>query len=659
MIFKEISPFVIIFTLIISSILALSLNKKNLYSIDGIFSIAGFFLGLFITFLNLRYSNNYLISLGPILAITCLSYFKLKDNISLETTSFEVDEKKSRMLNILYWVFIFLSLFSYQQAPLYNRNISFFIFCSLNITIIVTEIFCLKTFDKLKIYYIGFKILFLSLILRASAYFITPFPVGSDPWGHSDYIKDIIHYGTINVPTTFTSQYYVHYPLTHIYSSVVSLIGNLDAKESLFFIGIVLTLSSIFIYLFAKNITNNVNIALFSMLLINFADINMQWSIEIIAMSFGIAIYTILLYLLTTKSEEHKIFYNFLIVLYVFIITWTHTISLFITLLSLVSLFLGSLIYNIMYKEKIFEKVLVNWTLITFVTLMMLSHWLNPDYPFFNMVVRGLIESLNSEVNFLGKLTSTNIEDSWHSVIDIFGFLSSILFGIIGTLYFLSNKYTNRKIYSLIFMITTLFFVFFIFPVMGLKNIIPGRWPPFIYMSFIIFVGFGFFICVSILKNKNQKNIFILISIFTISFLNITSSISNMDSPFLNEKYVSEFIWTESEMKLCEGTNNFYNGTITTDIQTAFGPLETYYKNNNTKYFRYDLNGEIDYDYMYDTLVIWRRMSISRPVTFDTRPRRSAVFLGAEFKDSIDRDYSNIYDTGGAKAYLNLSKLTR
>jgi hypothetical protein len=76
--FKEIAPYIITATLIICAIIAIKIKKEDVLTIDGIFSVAGFALGLFITSLNLIYSNNYLISLGPLLAIACCCIYGLE-----------------------------------------------------------------------------------------------------------------------------------------------------------------------------------------------------------------------------------------------------------------------------------------------------------------------------------------------------------------------------------------------------------------------------------------------------------------------------------------------------------------------------------------------------------------------------------------------------
>ncbi|MGB7002492.1 MAG: hypothetical protein WBE22_10925 [Halobacteriota archaeon] len=79
--FKELAPYVISATVIICALIAIKIKKEAILTIDGIFAVVGFMLGLIITSLNLIYSNNYLISLGPLLAIACLLYLRFRTKI--------------------------------------------------------------------------------------------------------------------------------------------------------------------------------------------------------------------------------------------------------------------------------------------------------------------------------------------------------------------------------------------------------------------------------------------------------------------------------------------------------------------------------------------------------------------------------------------------
>ena len=128
--FKELAPFVITATVIICALIALKIKKEDILTIDGIFVVVGFMLGLFITSLNLIYSNNYLISLGPLLAIACLLYLRFRTKILTSSTDFNLnfDNKTLKIISILYRLCISVAMFlgpciliPHRFKRIYNR----------------------------------------------------------------------------------------------------------------------------------------------------------------------------------------------------------------------------------------------------------------------------------------------------------------------------------------------------------------------------------------------------------------------------------------------------------------------------------------------------------------------------------------------------------
>jgi hypothetical protein len=645
--FKELAPYVITATLIICALIAIRIKKEDILTTDGIFSVAGFALGLIITSLNLIYSNNYLISLGPLLAIACLLYLRFRDRILTSSTEFNLnfDNKTLKIINILYWLCISVAIISYYQAPPYYRPPIFFITITLGATLLGLEILASKYKDNINVFSTISKILFISLILRASAYFISPYPVGSDPWAHARYINYFLQFHHVMVPSDSPRYmvYYCSYPIVHLLACASNLIGNISIKESMFIIGAVLALSTIFVYLIVKKITNNINLALLAMLLLNFADFHIEWSIEVIGMTFGIAIYAIIIYLILKTKEKHQLIYASLLIIFLFVIIWTHTVSSFIALVSVISLYVGSFVYPAIYVKHEYKEFVVSLTFCMIFAVILITHWMDPDYPFIDSITRGLVNSLNKEAVFLGREALTfalsTAEQRWESILNIIGFLIYVFFGIIGSLYCLSRKNANKTKVSFIFMLIVLYFVFFAFPLFGIRNILPYRWPAFIYVSFVLFVVVGLIGFLSMLKSKKQKVAFVFIVLVVTSFFMTTNFVTNMDSPIYGSEIVRRRIATESEMTLSRNVDNFYNGTI-------------------MRYYALTPAGDISWNYMKNNLFIWKRISFTRPVRvqilIDVGSRGwPDILLGEEFKDHLDGNCSCMYDTGGARAYLS------
>ncbi|KAF5426104.1 MAG: hypothetical protein C5S46_05740 [Candidatus Methanomarinus sp.] len=652
MLFKEIAPMITLLTLIISVLIALKIKRSNISTIDGVFAIIGTILGLFITLINLAYSNNYLITLGPILTIASLLYVRYRNKLLTDNINLNLDKRILKIIQTIYWICISIALVSYYQAEPYYRPPIFFISISVAVSLLGLEILSRTYEENVQPYTIFTKILIVSLLIRLSAYFMSPYPIGSDPWEHAELIKDISIYGTSNFP--LTHEYYSNYPLMHLYTSAAGLLGNLTIKEAMSVSSVVLTSSTLFIYLIAKKIMNNVQLALLAVLLINIADFHIQWSIQVIAMSFGIAIYTMAIYLLIERKEKLSSIYKIFLILCVFIIIWTHTISSFIFMTSLISLYVGSFIYEHIYgATDNTSEIIVTLTLCQISVVMLIYHWMDPDYPFFDSIIRGFIDSLLKEAEFLGRETILDEGDSWFSILNILGFLILIFFGVIGSLHSLSKEHQTKTKVSLIFMLIVLFFVFLVFPVMGIRDIVPYRWPAFIYIALILFSGLGIIQFASIYLNKYYKILFILVLMLTFSFFMITNFFTDIDSPVYGEQLNQKMVWTESEMKLFTNINNSYEGYIVSDRQTRIRLFQTHLKRVKSADYPTSLEGNLNWDYMNNNLVIWRKVSLTRPIQVGGY-RNPMMLVGRNFKVHLDDEFSSVYDTGLAKAYLKI-----
>jgi hypothetical protein len=131
----------------------------------------------------------------------------------------------------------------------------------------------------------------------------------------------------------------------------------------------------------------------------------------------------------------------------------------------------------------------------------------------------------------------------------------------------------------------------------------------------------------------------------------ITSFYTNTDSPIYAEETTLKLLWTESEMCMFRNINESYGGTIVSDLQTEIRPFRTYLQRENCVSYRLTPNGEIDWEYMKNKLIIWRGSSQTRPVQIGGKGKPTYL-LGEQFKRIVELDYSKIYDVGESKAYI-------
>ena len=657
--FSEAAPILTVTTLVICIVLIRKAIPSLLSSIDGVFAFLGLIFGIFMTIMNHFYTSEALFLLSPTIALGSSVYIHYRYK-QLEIDQIPLyDEEKvsifSRYLDISFWVLIFFLLFLLRTAEPYTRQIIFFIIVSLCVAIIGLDIILSTKIDGIKRSYIIFKTLLLSFIIRSSAYFISLYPVGSDPWVHSEYISFFIKNGHLIVPESF-SQYYVNYPISNLLAAISGILANLEVKESLFVIGFGLIIGTLFVYLIVRLLTGNENLALFSLLLINFCDASIQWSVDIIAMSFGIVLYSFVLYLIfkfIPSNKEHRYIYSSIIFVLIFLIIWTHTIASFILLVTIVSLYVSIHMYRILYHKtdgQSYSSIILTASI--FFCILLAIKWFDPNYPFIEGTLNQLLISLSKEASFLGKLSYSNITGSWLGLYNVLGFIMFAFFGIIGALYFTSKKRVSWPIFALIIVAGVLFFIRYVFPIMGIRNIIPSRWPAFAFVSFIVFVGVGIYLVLSNIKSGIGYPVAIVVILLFTSCLMITNGDTNMDSPLFNAVTKEKLIWSDSQMVLFKDMVSNYDGIIISDEQTAGRPLEIYYNRTDVTKYRLDQYGSFDYQYLNNKMVIWREESLISPIGVRDRNYVTGLLMGTGFFDYLERNFDRIGDSGTARAYL-------
>lgn len=656
--FDECAPYVVAMVAVIAAVSLLRMWKNRIYHTDTIIALVGVGLGIVITFINLVYSNQYLITLGPILTFICLFYLSYREQLLSPPAPplFVLPPNILRIIGIIFWMLTAIIVILYYHAPVYTRSVPFFVLIALCIVLLGFEALYAKPKGNIQVFGMFIKIIFLSLILRASAYYISPFPVGQDPWAHTEYVKNFLNFGYLEVGNyhrgTGVTDYYVGYPIMHLYAVSTDLICNLCVKDSMFIVGVVLTVSTVFVFLIVKHLVNNVNMALFSMLLINFADFHIQWSIQIISMTFGIAVFTILIYAIVSNWKKPHIFYPALMLVCMSLLVWTHTVSTFVALTSLFVIFIAGLVYPVVYNVEKGGKNMVPIAIITFFIIILMFKWLDPSYLFLENILKGLVDSVSAEAEFLGRAEiKSDVNGLIGDLSNIIGFLMLVTFGILGSLSCLSDRYINKAKFSLILMICALFFVFFVFPLFGLRNIVPYRWPAFIYVVLVLFVTIGLVTVLNLIRHSTSRRLFLFTVLFIISIFMTTNFVTNLDSPIFGKDQATRSFLHDSEICICLNAIDYSDFDVVTDDYMVFRPLMTLKPSSSSKLFKFLPSGEVDWDYLHNKMILWRKQTLDGGVSLSSE-NALPTSLGSGFKHGLDRQFDAFYDVGSVKAYL-------
>jgi len=615
---------------------------------DKVCCVLGFILGLLIISLNIIRPNVYLISIGVVLFFSSLIYLVYRDKFKYEKIDIPTKKHYSKIINIFYWLLISTILLINHYMVLYSRPFLIFILLTITVIVLGIEILINDVSQKL-INTAIFKILLLSIIFRATGFFVSPYPIGSDPWAHAEYIKNFLSHGHIMVDKypsgTGMANYYCSYPLTHLLACSLKLISNLSISNISFIIGTLLTLSTVFVYLIVHNITRDPKISLLAMLLINFVDYHIQWSIQVIAMSFGLALFTILIYLII-KKEKKPLVFTILIMVLLFDIIWTHTISAFIVAIFLLSIYIGLTWFKYLFNDsRLTKQTMVSLTVSILCIVLLLYHWMDPSYTFINGIVIGLKKALSSDVTFIANANPLEIG----GLINNIGFITYFFFAIIGI--YIGLKTINQKVYGLIIGCLSLISVMLLFMAFGLNNIVPSRWWSFTYIVIVIFTSIGLVYFINLFHKGYQKIIIVSFFLGISTFFMITNNISNVDSTLYTP--CLKLSWSESEMALFDNMDKKYNGLIMADVQTAIRPFNTFFKRYSCEPYPYiEENGDLNLNEMKKGMVIWTHDSLYKKVQMFRDG--SFEIMGSQFEDDLNNSFNCIQDNYRARSYLGL-----
>lgn len=616
---------------------------------------------MFITLLYLISPTIHLFSIGMTLFISCALYIYITHGQFPTYLNKHLPKKWKLVLDI-----IFLLLFSLSLAILHfseYRPPSYFFIYSLCVVSVAISIY----FSNQKIDYIVqcIKILLLSFNIKYSIFNLAGIVPGIDSITHARVNYLLAQTGNVSTSVTGTIAHAaykeVYFPVMHIQTAITGIVTNYQIKyASCFAIIVPFVIMSLFIYLITKYLFGE-RTGLFALLLFNLGDYNTYWGAAPQTTTYGIALYCFIFYLfvksyiLSTKSKP-KWVCLFLVVVFTLILT--HAVSSFIFLTTLISLLAGFSIYNYLNNEHLINsdsKQIFGICIITIISL--LEVWFtvlvpNNGLSFFGNMLLMLYSNLAGKAQFLNRpeaisVVATTIPPFVERLANTLGFALFLFFGIIGSLYCISNKYRNRYLFSLVFMLSVLFGITFAFPLFGIKTIIPTRWFSFEYLFLSTFASFSILKLISYMRSNKLKTIYLILIFFSISFFMTTDTVSNWDSPLWLKNNTISTTYSSAEIAGAERITNS-GANITSDLTFGNGIISGCM---NKTFNAYTQNKPMP----SGSIFLWRSYMENRPirgfVSIDNRSIATEEVLGPEFHSKLDK-YNKVYNNNKMSGYL-------
>ncbi|MDD3043220.1 MAG: glycosyltransferase family 39 protein [Methanosarcinaceae archaeon] len=646
-------------------------QKPIIENLDVILSVTGMIGGLALILLYFISPTIHLISIGISLVFACLVYllirnkqtnFKISEYTRTEKLSFEI------LFFIIFIIMIYILHSSQIRPPLY------FILFSVCSALLAISIFLVDT--KLGEILQIIKIYLISFTAKYSIYNIAGVVPGVDSWIHAAMNLQLAQTGNIDV--LWGKE--VHFPIMHIQTAITQILTDTSIKEASNFAVIVpFVILSVCIYLFVQHIFGT-KTGLMAMLIINLSDFHIVWGSAPQTTSFGVIFYYLILYtLLRRYFAQSREKWTFISLVFIFTLIYTHAVSSFIFLVTLSGLGGGSIIYEKLISKKIHEipwiadtenkrllstfrpkeaSLLGNITNITIIFL--LQHWFTSLYSkggnsFFDVIASTLIFYLTEYAGVLNRpesfsAYSTLLSPFIERYANTLGLSTLIFFAIIGGLFWFTPGYISKLKFSFMTCITTLLLITFIFPFLGIRNIIPSRWFVFEYFLLSIMAAFSINKIVETLKREDLKKIFLSFALFILVFFMISCNISNSDSPLWLKESTISTTYTLAEVRGGETLLSFSN-VLCTD--NGYGPSILGFNSEPVDSFAELKEGNLK----KNQTIVWRNYMLDRPIHYFTelegyyQPVEVNKILGPEFLAKLNKN-NKIYQNGEVNGYI-------
>ena len=412
--------------------------------------------------------------------------------------------------------------------------------------------------------------LLLSLVLRASVFFLTPGPPGSDAWGHVELIRSIVAEG--HVPVQWDSPYYLHYPAYHVTVALASLAAGVPVKAALYAaVGVPLACSALSLFVAVKRIGGRFAACL-SVLLVLGSSYHLQWGTQLIPTSMGLALFTLALMLTLNTARRHSAVGMALLMVSCTTLVLCHTVSSFILWATLLALLAGTVMVRSPHSGDPRRLATRSITIpLLYLSFAMFTYWGLSPYTtagdsFLNRMLLTLRDSIASDAAFLDRPAPAAglLADQ---LLSISGFALYYFLVATGSLSALRPANRSSVLRIVAFATATLTAFVFVFPLFGIRNILPHRWFAFIWVLAAPLAAAGFAEMTGRWRHRATRLLAATAGLWIVSFLMATAPVSNTDSPLYASGITQRLTFTQSELSAAGWASLRCDGPFTSDLQ--------------------------------------------------------------------------------------------
>ncbi|MFC2005291.1 hypothetical protein ACFLUY_03605, partial [Chloroflexota bacterium] len=538
---------------------------KN-YTFDRLIAMSVLCLGLVLIFVSIL-----LHFLGGIHLLIAVSFgafiyllFEAKSSTDIGLPEFRWGGRTHLLSHIVFFISISLIIYI-MWDNLYYRPLSFFLLVLVASSSIILNIFLLDESRKSNTVITLVEIIVLALVVYSGIYYQFPGVIGVDPWLHNQWIQETVNIGHITDGEHVSNDYSL-FPTFHISSGVMQIVSGLPTRTAtMLSTGVLMLVSCAFIFLIGNKLANT-KVGLFAALIFLLSDEFISRGTAIIAMSLALCFFLPVVYLILV-IEKSSVSVMILVILLSTVIVLTHTIGASITLLSIIAVFFAIQVFR-KYNHSPKSNMLVSSTLITFLSLGMISRWMQPSVsvkPFFDMNISNLVDAFRYESQFVmaGPEIMKNVAFS-STIFNKGGYILILAFAVIGALTWLQPRNLSRSRMELISIAGVLMILSQSLEIFSLSGLLPARWAPFTYVVLIPLAVLGLIRTSNLLSGKILQTSMVMIVTLAIIFMMTTSKIANSESPLIFNGVI-RIGYTQSELTAINTLSDIGAGRPITD----------------------------------------------------------------------------------------------
>ncbi|MFO8009298.1 MAG: glycosyltransferase family 39 protein [Dehalococcoidia bacterium] len=432
-----------------------------------------------------------------------------------------------------------------MNSSLYSRPFAFFFLMTFGYLAIALQILLPST-GKGRTAVIIAEILLLSIILRASIFYISPGFHSSDSWTYSLIPGEILDSGTFGELWAYKIRDYPPIGITPAFFMSVTGLGVKDA----FFISIIVpyTISTIFVYLIGKKLHSR-EVGLLAILLLNIATLFMVRSV--ISLTPSLIVLPCMLAMVYLLLQYKGVRFTLLAYLLMFIIIASHQASAVMAFTVVTGLIIGSWIYR-RITGSTEGLTSASYTFVILFGIGIIGYWLYSEVDEGWTVFARIFEPLIRERDFgySGPTYSFGVRtDLVTSITWQLGHLGLIALGAVGLLIWTFHQKASSAGRTIAFTVIIVTLIVYGNMVIGLADLRPTRWAP-ILTIFLCLLSAAAILNLTSLPRRRfmQLAIFVPVIVF-LAFFNVTAPNINYDSPMYAHEMTLGLYTRESEQK--------------------------------------------------------------------------------------------------------------